>query len=414
MSATNKPKDQPSYLFVSSDKYPPFRPDVAILFAEKLAEKGHKIDWLLQSEKLCQKSYKDKWHEENVWVGATNLGKTKLSRLHKHILALVHDLKMFKILKHGKHDFIIVKDKFISSILAIVGAFFYKKKFIFWLSYPISEASLYMARDGTARYPFFYLIRGKFWGIILYQLILPCAKHIFVQSEQMKKDVCSHGIRSDKLTAVPMGVKIEDIPFCGYTHEKENKNTKEKIIVYLGTLISLRKIDFLVRVFSQIVNNGVNAKLLFIGGGVGEQDEAIILSESDRLGVRDRVEITGFLPRKKALKLVEKADVCLSPYYPTPILNSTSPTKLIEYMALGKAVVANDHPEQKIILEESRAGFCVAWDEKKFAEAIQEILNNPDEKIAMGERGRKYVEMNRTYDIIANLVNDKLLEIKNT
>jgi glycosyltransferase involved in cell wall biosynthesis len=405
----NKLTSQPSYLFVSSDKFPPFRPDVVILFAEKLTEKGHKIDWLLQSDEACRKGFEKKWHGGRVQVGATNLGKTKLSRLHKHILALLHDLKMFKILKQGDHDFIIVKDKFISALFAICAVIIHKKKFIFWLSYPFPEASLYSARTGTARYPFFYLIRGEVLGLILYRLILPCAKHIFVQSEQMKKDICFHGIRPEKVTSVPMGVKIEDIPFCGYSKE-EKKN--EKLIVYLGTLIRLRKIDFLVRVLAEVVKGGVNTQLLFVGGGEDAQDEDIILSESERLGLSERVRITGFLPREKALELVAEADVCLSPYYPTPILNSTSPTKLIEYMALGKAVVANDHPEQKLVLNESQAGLCVSWDEKEFSGAIKQILDNPDEKKAMGERGRKYVERKRTYDIIADIVENELLKIK--
>ncbi len=408
ISMINKSENKLSYLFVSSDKFPPFRPDVAILFAEKLVEKGHKIDWLLQSENLCNKGFNKIWHGGKVWVGTTNLGKTKLNRIHKHILSLLHDFKMFKILKQGEHDFILVKDKFISSLLVIFATILYKKKFIFWLSYPFPEASLHSALEGTARYPFFYLIRGKIFGLVLYRLILPCAKHIFVQSEQMRKDVFSHGIKAEKITAVPMGVKIEDIPFYGYREEGN-----QKIMVYLGTLTRLRKIDFLVRVLAEVVKNGVNARLLFVGGGEDEQDEQIILSESDRLGVREHIDITGFLPRDKALELVEKADVCLSPYYPTPILNSTSPTKLIEYMALGKAVVANDHPEQKLILKESGAGICVSWNEKQFAEAIKQILDNPDEKKIMGERGRKYVERERTYDIIADSVETELLKINN-
>ncbi len=41
------------------------------------------------------------------------------------------------------------------------------------------------------------------------------------------------------------------------------------------------------------------------------------------------------------------------------ILRAASPTKLVEYMAMGKAVVANDHPEQKRVIEESGAGYCV-------------------------------------------------------
>ena len=33
----------------------------------------------------------------------------------------------------------------------------------------------------------------------------------------------------------------------------------------------------------------------------------------------------------------------------TPLLNTSSPTKLIEYLAMGKSIVANNHPEQTFI-----------------------------------------------------------------
>ena len=40
-------------LGVSSDNFPPRRVDVAVLFGEELAGRGHRIDWILQSEAAC-------------------------------------------------------------------------------------------------------------------------------------------------------------------------------------------------------------------------------------------------------------------------------------------------------------------------------------------------------------------------
>ncbi len=85
----------------------------------------------------------------------------------------------------------------------------------------------------------------------------------------------------------------------------------------------------------------------------------------------------GQLPQAQALRYVREADVCVSPFYPTAILQSTSPTKLVEYMAMGKAVVANDHPEQKRVIEESGAGYCVPYEEQPFADAIVKLLKDP-------------------------------------
>jgi glycosyltransferase involved in cell wall biosynthesis len=119
------------------------------------------------------------------------------------------------------------------------------------------------------------------------------------------------------------------------------------------------------------------------------------------------------LPQEQALRYVLEADVCVSPFYPTPILNSTSPTKLIEYMAMGKAVVANDHPEQRLVIEQSGAGFCVPYQENAFAEATLRLLRQPELARAMGQRGREYAVRHRAYGIIADLVERELLAIAN-
>ena len=93
------------------------------------------------------------------------------------------------------------------------------------------------------------------------------------------------------------------------------------------------------------------------------------------------------------------------------MLNPASPTKLVEYMALGKAVVANTHPEQRLLIEQSGCGYCVPWEESAFAEAILTLLAQPELARAMGERGRRYALEHRAYGRIADVVERELLRI---
>jgi len=123
------------------------------------------------------------------------------------------------------------------------------------------------------------------------------------------------------------------------------------------------------------------------------------------------VILVGQLPQPQALQYVVEADVCTSPFYPTAVLRSASPTKLVEYMALGKAVVANDHPEQRRIIEEAGAGLCVPYDERKFAAAIVTLLKDPKTTQIMGERGRRYAIEHRSYGVIADAVEKRMLDI---
>ena len=82
-----------------------------------------------------------------------------------------------------------------------------------------------------------------------------------------------------------------------------------------------------------------------------------------------------------------------------------------EYMAIGKPVVANDHPEQKLVLSESHGGICVPYDEFEFSSAIITLLNDPALAREMGISGRNYVLENRVYSKIADNVEKQYKKI---
>jgi len=398
-------------LVISSDLFPPTRVDVSVLFGVELAGRGHEIDWILQSEAPCRRAYVTRWGSGRVWVGATDLGSTRVSRLRKHLLGIANDWRLFSQARRGSYDAIEVKDKFLSGILAVAASRLFRIPLVYWLSFPFPEYYLQRARDGTARYPLFYRIRGWAFEILLYRLLLPAAAHIFVQSEQMRNDIAAKGIPSDKMTAVPMGVRADAFGSAEAARARELLPVGVPCVVYLGTLNKIRRLDFLIRVFAKVRTCVPAARLYIVGRGDDPTDEMFLESEVARLNLQSAVVFVGHLPQAEALRFVREADVCVSPFYPTPILNSTSPTKLVEYMAVGTAVVANDHPEQKRVIEESGAGYCVPYEEQPFADGIVKLLEDPAAARSMGQRGRRYVLEHRAYGAIASTVEKRLLEI---
>ena len=400
-------------LVVSSDTYPPTRVDVTVLFGEELSSRGHQVDWILQSEKECDRPFVQPWGNGNVYVGATDLGNRLFSRIRKHARGILHDLRLFSLMRSGRYDLIEVKDKFLSGLFAIVAAKLFGKRFIYWLSYPFPEEYLHRAKDGTARYPFLYVIRGYTFKVLLYKVLLPGADHIFVQSEQMLHEVAREGIPARKMTAVPMGVRaVGNAPVDATVPVPRTVIPEgERCFLYLGALTKVRRMDFLIRVLARVREQMPDVKLYLVGRGDFESDEKILTDEAQRLGVTSAVVFTGQLPQAQALQYVLDADVCVSPLFPTPIFNVASPTKLVEYMSMGKAVVANDHPDQRLVIEGSGAGYCVAYEEQAFADAVVKILNDPAGARIMGKRGREYVSANRSYATIATMVERELVRV---
>jgi len=392
-------------LFITSDKYPPIRPAARAIFGEELVKRGHIIDWLIQAEKDCEVSHKQSYGNGTAYISATDDGKSRWNRLRKHILDIINDFRMFGLIKRSDYDIVQVKDKYLAALLALMLAKFKRIKYFYWLAYPHAEASLYSAKMAYARYRWITYFKGIAYRFVIYKLILPYADHAFVQSEQMKRDIISEGIPADKLTPIPGSLSLDQIPYKPLSEDNSRQHSLGyKKIVYIGTLISVRRLDFLVRVMRKVVKKFPDAKLYLVGKGEQPKDEELICAEIKRMGLNQTVILTGQLPMQEAIAYVADADVCLSPYYPIPILNSTSPTKLIEYMAMGKAVVANDHPEQSQVIEESGAGYCSPWSEDKFSEAIINLLDDPSLAREMGLRGRKYVEEYRTNSKMADIV----------
>lgn len=385
--------------------------DVSVLFGEELAGRDHQIDWILQSEAHCARSYITEWGGGRVWVGATDLGGSLVRRIHKHAQSILHDLKIFRQARSRSYDVIQVKDKFIAGLFAAVAARVFGTRFVYWLSWPFPEDSLTQALDGSARYPLLYFIRGHIFKFVLYRILMRAADHVFVQSEQMRRDIEAEGVPRWKMTAVPMGIKSSGFASKSRSYERKLIPQGEKCFLYLGTLTHLRRLDFLVRVLARVREKVPDARLYFVGQGADPKDERLLMAEGSRLQVTDAMIFTGQLPWAEALKYVAEANVCVSPFYPIPILNSTSPTKLVEYMAMGRPVVANDHPEQRLLIEESHAGFCVPWDEGHFADAIVRLLKDPQLAEEMGGRGPEYVARHRDYKIIADLVESQLLKV---
>jgi glycosyltransferase involved in cell wall biosynthesis len=396
-------------LVVAGDTYPATRVDVATLFVKHLASRGHHVDWILQSEAATGRSDVVPGGTGRVWVGRTNTGTSLVSRITKHVLGILHDLRIFPMMASGRYDIIQVRDKFLSGIFAVIASRIFRKRFVYWLSFPIPELYMLLADEAQGLYKILYRIRGATFKILLYRLLMPAATHVFVQTDRMLEHISREGIAKEKMTPVPMGVDIEE-DLSAVTRLPTIPHG-ERNFLYLGTIGRTRHLDFLIRVLAKVRESVPSVKLYVVGGGDAPGDEEVLTREASRLGVSDGLVLVGQQPRPVALAYVRDAEICVSPIYPSPIFNCGSPTKLVEYMAMGKAVVANDHPEQLQVLNESLAGYCVPWDEDAFAAAIVRLLNEPAEAKKMGERGTRYIAQRRAYGVIADLVEQELVKL---
>ena len=398
---TNREVKSLRILLVTSDKFPPFRPAAKAIFGEELIERGHVIDWIIQADRPGTSGGTVSYGKGEVFLAASHGGTRRRDRLKKHLADLFNDLRIFGVTRRRRYDIVQVKDKYIAGVMGLVAARLSGSRFFFWLAYPHAEADLHVVKHGMARYPLLYWLRGHAMAFTLYRILLPRADHAFVQSEQMKLDIAARGVDPGKMTPIPGSLTLETIPFKG----EQDPGPDGPVVLYVGTLHRKRRLDFVVRVFKRVLEEMPEARLWFVGGGVDPEDEHMLHAEVESQRVDPRaVVFVGEVPMEEVWQYIERSAVCLSPIYPSFILNQGSPTKLIEYMAMSRPVVANDQPEQVTVIEQSGAGYCVPWDEGAFANATLKLLRDPALARKMGKLGRSWVEGNRTSSVMTDIV----------
>lgn len=93
----------------------------------------------------------------------------------------------------------------------------------------------------------------------------------------------------------------------------------------------------------------------------------------------------------RRFEYIHRADICLLPLTNTgPGGRYTSPLKLFEYMAAGKAIVVSDLPSMRQVLTPEQDALLVPTGEPEvFARAIERLLMEDDLRKQLGETAKK-------------------------
>ncbi|MEJ1158830.1 glycosyltransferase [Prosthecomicrobium sp. N25] len=382
------------------DGWPTYRPDVAVLFGKALPAEGVATDLVAVVPEGAEAGA--------PWAGGALIGlRTRGGRLRRQMGEAAGCLRVLARLGRGDCDALQVRDKPFLAALALLKARRLGVPFFYWMSFPMAEAAEAVARThglslGLARYVFLRL-RGTGGRHLLYRFVLPRADHVFVQSERMLDDVAALGIARERMTAVPMCVDPERFtgPAGPADPALDAALAGRRVIAYLGTCERVRRIDVLFETLAILRRTVPDAFLLVVGDAIEAEDRAWLDARIRDCGVEGHVLRTGWLPSAAAQAAMARAEVALAPMAPDPLLDSTTPTKLVEYLAMGLPVVANAHPDQSRVLAESGAGLCTAFEPETLAAAAARLLGDGDMRRAMGAAGPAYVLAQRSYPAMA-------------
>ena len=152
-------------------------------------------------------------------------------------------------------------------------------------------------------------------------------------------------------------------------------------LLYLGSLHPWKGVDTLVRAMAHIKTP---AELHVVGGN--DKRIAELRHLAQELEVDKHVVFHGPVEPGRRFEYIHQADICLLPLTDTGLGGRyTSPLKLFEYMAAGKAIVASNLPSmQQVLTLEQDALLVPAGEPAAFAHAIERLLADTDLRRRLG------------------------------
>jgi glycosyltransferase involved in cell wall biosynthesis len=203
------------------------------------------------------------------------------------------------------------------------------------------------------------------------------------------------GISRNKLSYIPNGVDPE------YFKPGKNENDifnwlSEDTVVVLAVrrLEEKNGVEYLVKAWPKVYDACPRAFLMLVGDGSCKRK---LQDMAKALGVAASVHFTGSLPPPEVAKYLKSADLVVLP----SLIEATSISGL-EAMSTGKALVGTCVGGIPEIIEQGNNGLLVpSANAKKLAEAIIELIRDKDLREKMGRAGRRRVENEFSWQIIA-------------
>jgi len=383
------------------DPLPPLRADLLALFGTEMPRHGVATALVGQAGGTAQPA----WRAGGLYsVGS-------FSNRYVSILTPLWDsLGLLRAWRAStrRPDCIQVRDKVASGVLARIAAVALRVPFVYWLSFPIVEGYAVrrdeLRRQGRMLAWLLHALRAAAARSVLYHLVLPGARHVFVQSDAMADALAACGVARARMTAVPMGVDTALFDRGQLAPSADPRLDGRRVVLYLGRIAQSRRSDFLLDVV-QLLRASTPEVLLVIAGDAPSSDEmAWMRREIAQRALDGHVLLTGWLPQRAALGYAVRAEVGLSPIPRGALFDVSSPTKLVEYLALGIPCVANDIPDQAQVLRASGAGLCVPMDAVPFAAAVRRLLADPRLAAGLAARGPGWVRAHRSYAVLGRHV----------
>lgn len=172
------------------------------------------------------------------------------------------------------------------------------------------------------------------------------ANYVLPVTEVLAGYVKAYGVPADRIMVIPNGINEAHFASAPATElAKRQLGLAEKLVLgFTGFVREWHGVDRVIR-WMATADAPANVFLLIVGDGPMRQElEAL----AQTLGIAQQIRFTGVVDRSKVPEHVAAFDIALQP----AVTAYASPLKMMEYLALGKAIIAPREPNLLEILSD--------------------------------------------------------------
>jgi len=227
----------------------------------------------------------------------------------------------------------------------------------------------------------------------IHRMLKPIRHNVFQKSLAIVAN--SEGLKMLSQKADNFPVKVISNGVDTDFFKPSNKKSKKTVFLFVGRFQNQKNLFFLLE---QMDAAKCKVKEEFELHLVGDGPLSLVLkNHADKLKIKDRIFWHGWCSKEELRQHYKSADCVVN-----PSLYEGMPNVLLEAMASGLPVIASRVPGNETVIKHEETGFL--FDLKQpdgFIKAVCRIIKDKDSAKSMGQRARKWIEKEFSWDRVA-------------
>ena len=214
----------------------------------------------------------------------------------------------------------------------------------------------------------------------------------------------NYDLVNKKIGIWPSGVSIEKfIESSTKNNFSDQKEPDKFVLIHHGSYVGIhRGIENLIRSIGELDDSLKKITRLKIVG-IRLEHQRDLSQFCEELKIEEQVKILPVVEYNKIPSYIQSSDVGIIPLATNIKRWDVSvPLKTLEYLAMGKPIIATNIPFHRRLFEKGNCGVLIDSNNPKvLSDAITYLYNNREKLETMGKTGKNIVESYYTWDIIA-------------